>query len=64
MKIGVFVLSKERGGGQVENFAWDPLILGRFYQEEGDRGRVWGLAENFDKDLLVLGHGSSGHSCK
>ena len=52
------------GGVPVEKFTRDPLIFGCFYQEEGDRGRVWGLDGNFDKDILVLVRGSPRGSCK
>ena len=41
-----------------------PLFLGRFLQEMRDKGSVWGLADNFDKDLLVFGCGSLLGLCK
>ena len=59
----MFVLSGEREGVHVEIFARDTLVFGRFYQEEGYQGRVWGLAGIFDKDIHVLGRVSLGGLC-
>ena len=36
-------------------FARDTLFFWCFYQAVGDQGRVWGLADNSDKGILVLG---------
>ena len=52
------------GGGQVEFFSQDSLVLGHFPQEVRDQGGVWGSVENFDKDILVFGLGYLLGSCK
>ena len=46
--------------GQVGNFYRDPIVFVCFCQEVWGWGWGSGLAENFYKDLLVLGHGSPG----
>ena len=50
--------------GKGENFSMDLLVFGSFYQEKRDLDKVWGLADNFTKDLLGFGHGTLGESCK
>ena len=52
------------GGCQVYIFSKDPPVFGRFPQELRDQRRVWGSAENFDKDLLVLDCDSLPDLCK
>ena len=63
MQIEVLILSGERGGSGLD-FCQGSPVLGHFFQEVRDQGRVWGSADNFDKGLLVLGCGYLSGFCK
>ena len=54
VQIGVFVLSGVRGGVRLKIYPGIPLFWG-VLPRRLDQGRVWGLADNFYKDLLVFG---------
>ena len=41
-----------REGGQVENFAKDLIVFGRFPREVRDQERVWGFDDNFTRISL------------
>ena len=52
------------GGVMLVFFPKGPLVFGRFLHVVRDQGKVRGLVENFDRDILVFGRGSLSGSCK
>ena len=53
------------GGGRFRlTFCQGFPCFGGFFQEVSNQGRVWGLADNFYKYLLVLGCVYMSSSCK
>ena len=64
VQIEVLILFGEGGRGSSLDLCQGSPCFGASFQEVWDQGRVWSLAENLDKDLLVLGYVSLSGSCK